>query len=230
MDSTCCSLLVEAFTKGPDENIYALIVGFLKDIGPLIVSIGALCFGFYQFRKGQESAETSLEANRKLTELTLESQKLEAERREVYKKLNEFYGPFQQLRKRSKELYEIFRLHYKQEDKDFRTLSYLLDKKHFKGNDQILLGQIISIGQECNELIMTKAGLIDDEKLREELLPMASAHFFIIKQAFDGTLVGEKERFLDHVFPTEIDDRITDKINSLQKDLRKLDVKLNKGL
>ncbi|HYT41295.1 MAG TPA: hypothetical protein VEP90_03020, partial [Methylomirabilota bacterium] len=70
----------------------------------------------------------------------LRQQAYNAERKLAYEKLNSFYGPFQQLRGVSRELYSMF---VPTKDENFRTLTALLEGKKFEGNDEILLKQII---------------------------------------------------------------------------------------
>ena len=91
-----------------------------------------------------------------VTNKNLNSKKEEEERKEIYKKLNEFYGPLLQLRLKSNALYEKFAASYKSQNQNFKTLVYLLDGNKFTGNDDALLKEIISIGEQCEKLIHEK--------------------------------------------------------------------------
>jgi len=132
--------------------------------------------------------------------------------------LDEFYGPFYQLRKKSNLIYEKFREKYNS-DPDFSTLTYLLDGKKFSANEEELLKEIIKIGEECEKLIHSKAGLIDDQNLRTNVIPRASTHFLILRLAHNGNLVGDVIKFKSHVFPKELDGLIEKRRGELEKQL-----------
>lgn len=137
------------------------------------------------------------------------------ERKSINKKLNSFYGPFQQLRGTSFELYKMFTFAH---DDNFRTLNALLDGQKFEGNDKILLEQIINVSEELDKLIVTQSGLVDDEELRR-LLWIANTNFRLIRLAFQGVLVGDAERFKDYVFPRALDDKVAEEITRLKQRL-----------
>ena len=153
----------------------------------------------------------------------LNAKKQEEEKKEIQKRLDEFYGPFYQLRKKSHLIYEKFRENYNS-DSDFSTLTYLLDGKKFSKNEEELLNEIIKIGEECEKLIHSKAGLIDDTNLRTNIIPRASTHFLILRLAHKGSLIGDVEKFKSHVFPKELDDLLEKRRGELEQDL----IKLNK--
>lgn len=94
-----------------------------------------------------------------------------------------------------------------------------MDGHEFVGNDKVLLEEIVKIGKECEDLILTKSGLIDDELLRVDLLPKAAAHYYILRMAFQGTIKGDTERLEDYVFPQEFDFYIERKNEELEKRL-----------
>ncbi|HWJ28262.1 MAG TPA: hypothetical protein VNS32_17085 [Flavisolibacter sp.] len=176
-------------------------------------------------------------------------EKRKSERRaEIYKKLNDFYGPFQQYLNYSKELFRIFS---KGKPKELRVLTYLLDpdqvyefpdgskrKVEISETDKELLKQIFEVGEKMEKLIVEKAGLVDDPELRYSyksdpfatdvnfegsgLLTYAKAHFQIIRLAAIGKFRGETERFKQYVFPRELNGRIEKKILSLQTELKQL--------
>jgi hypothetical protein len=133
----------------------------------------------------------------------------EDEKKEIYKKLNDFYGPLILLRNKSKELYNIYS---ESKDSDKTTLEILMNDVEISPNNRRLLGEIVEVGSKCEELILHKSGLVDDPYLRQDLLPKAATHFFIFKEAFEGHLKGEYERFKDHTFPAEIDKQLELKV------------------
>ncbi|MEM9299099.1 MAG: hypothetical protein AAGA64_12020 [Bacteroidota bacterium] len=136
-----------------EKTIWDIALELLKVLGPIIVGVIAIVSSQILNRRG------------------LKHDKYSVERNEIYKKLNEFYGPFMQLRHKSKIFYKKFR-----EDKPagFSTLTALLEETKFKGNDRVLLDQIISIGEICEKLIHEKSGIIDDDHLSSNILPKAN--------------------------------------------------------
>jgi|GEM_PF-3897394 len=103
---------------------------FIQIIGPIILGLVGLLAGFiYNHRM-------------------LKQKQYEDERKEIYKKLNSFYGPFTYLRGISRELYQRFRA---SRGEDFRTLIVLLEGEKFENNDKILIEQIIEVSKRLSE-------------------------------------------------------------------------------
>lgn|SRR5574341_36981 len=172
-------------------------VEYAKTLGPIIVGLAGIYFAYRMNFK------------------MFKSKQYDDERKEIYKKLNEFYGPFQQLRNKSTNLYRLFTIG---KDADFRTLIALLDDEKFNDNDKKLIEEIINIDRQLEKLIIDKSGLIDDENIAL-LLGRASAHFTIISLAYTGVLRGEIERFKSYVFPRELDGMIEEYIKQLKQRL-----------
>lgn len=173
-------------------------LGFIKDLGPVIVGLFGLFLGYHY--------------NNKL----LDSKNTEEKRKYIHKQLNEFYGPLQQLRNKSKHLYKIM-IQCKPEG--FRTLIALLEKNYsFSENDKKLIEEIISIGKETEHLIVTKSGLVDNDDFRK-LLGKATAHFIVIRKAYEGAITGDVDKFKDYVFPRELDEKIEKNVEILQQKL-----------
>jgi hypothetical protein len=141
------------------------------------------------------------------------------ERKEIYKKLNDFYSPFIQLRNKSQELYNIF---IKNRVNDTLTLEMLLNNQKLSENDKVILDEIISLGQKCEDLILEKAGLVDDEAFRQDVLPAAATHYFVIRMAYQKLLQGESERFIKYKFPNELDEWLDGKTQELKDRLEVL--------
>lgn len=152
---------------------------------------------------------------------TLNAKKQEDDKKEIQKRLDEFYGPFYQLRMKSNLLYQKFRENYNS-DPDFSTLTYILDEKKFTKNEEELLKEIIKIGEECEKLIHAKAGLIDDFNLRTNVIPRASTHFLILRLAHAGSLKGDVQKFRSHVFPKELDQLLEKRRGELEIELKKI--------
>lgn len=169
-------------------------------IGPIILGIAGMFLG-YIFQRAQ-----------------LKRQQHEDERKEIYQKLNSFYGPFQQHLEKSRELYGLFTV---SKEPEFRTLIALLEGKKFEKNDKILVEEILKIIGELENLILSQSGLIDDEELRL-LFAKAGAHFRILQLAYKGDLSGDVERFKDYVYPRELNQKIEKRIQALQARLDQL--------
>jgi hypothetical protein len=138
---------------------------------------------------------SSLRQKEREIQLVNRQKDIEEERRSIYKQLNEFYGPMQQLFAVNKDIADAF-----YNGPRFRTLLRLLDGAVFKGNDAALLREILQVNDEIEKLIMTKSGLVDDVELRNALSRQAS-HIRILRLASSGALTGDKERFRKYVFP-----------------------------
>lgn len=190
----CCKCFIE------NESDFDFLM-LLQNIGPVIISAIALAVTYF------------------ITIKTLNSQKKTEERALIIKKLNDFYGPLLQLRMKSKNLYLKFNKKYKDKDENFSTLKYLLKGKKFKGNDLILLEQIVEIGKQCEKLIHANAGLIDDSKLRLDLIPKATTHFLLLRLAFEEKLVGDVDNYDDLTFPKELDANLEARKKQLEIDL-----------
>lgn len=197
MELQCCSLITET---GFD------LIQFTANIGIILVGIFAIVFSYFQFIK------------------SIDVEKRRERRIDIRRKLDEFYGPFLQLRKKSDILYNRFQKKFRQDNPNFSTLRYLMEGKTFEGNDKELLKEIIIIGKRCEELIHLKSGLIDDSNLRNKTLPKLTTHFLILRLAFDGTLKEESFRFDDLNFPRDVDNLIEARIKKLEIELKDLSV------
>jgi hypothetical protein len=176
----------------------------IASAGAIAVGVIAIIFSFFQFKK------------------SLEAEKMREERKEIHKKLDEFYGPLLQLRMKSNKLYQKFNAKFRDKDPNFATLTYLLNGHKFTGNDEILLKEILSIGEWCEKLMHDKAGLIDDSNLRTNIVPQATTHFLILRLAYKGALQGDAEMYKDLVFPKEIDELLEKRKKELEKRLDEL--------
>lgn len=183
----------------------------IKDFGPTVVSFLALLVSAL-------SALLVSDINRR----TLIQKQQDDERKEIYKKLNSFYGPFRQLIGKSFELYGLFT---RVREPGFRTLTALLAGERFEGNDKTLLEQILKVTDELDKLILNNSGLIDDEDLKQ-VLQKASAHFTLLRLASEGHLAGQEERFKDHIFPRDLTPKIEEEIKRLNGRLNHLNTEV----
>lgn len=185
---------------------------WIKDAGPSIVSFTAVLISAL-------SLLILSEYNRR----TLIQKQHEEERKEIYKKLNSFYGPLQRLLGKSATLHELF-MHNRPEG--FRTLVALLDGEVFTGNDNQLLEQILKIGKQIDGLILNNSGLIDDDHLKR-ILDKASTHFTLIRLAKDKHIIKDIDRFKGHVFPRDAKNPSNDLNALLDAEVKRLKGRLN---
>ena len=195
LNSCCC----DSSTKGAFD-----LLSIIKDLGPIIIAGIALWISHLQNKK------------------TLQSKQLEEKRSDIYKKLNEFYGPIIQLRKKSNLLYQKFSEEFRNSDPNFATLPYLLTGGVLTSNQKILLQEILKIGEKTENLIHDKAGLIDVKELRLDLIPKATAHFLIMRLAFSGALQGDAQKYGDMTFPRDLDAKLEERKSQLEQELRQL--------
>lgn len=188
---------------------------FIQDLGPTIVSIIAVLATLWVTNKTLKS-----QASQNLK--TLNAQKDIETRQSIQKKLNDFYGPLIQQRIKSSKLYDKFSAKYRASDEKFSTLKYLLNNNQFEGNDNILLEQIIQLGEDSEKLIQEKSGLIDDPQLRLEILPRATTHFLLIRLAYKGDLKGNPDEFIDLTYPRELVSKLEERKAQLEEDLENL--------
>ena len=176
------------------------MIEFIKNIGPIIVGLAGLLLAYY------------------FNERSIKQKNVEDERKEIYKKLNSFYGPLLQLLGISFELYELLKF---SRPEDYRTLISLLQGEKFEGNDKILLEQILDVEEAMDKLILEQSGLVEDKGLHD-LISKVGAHFRVLRLAYKGNLTGQVDRFKEHVFPRALTPRIEQEIKRLNDRLKEL--------
>jgi len=144
-------------------------------------------------------------------------------------RLNNFYGPYYHLRKKSASLYVKLKQPYLNES-DFSVLRKILSGFKFNGNDAVLIEEIIEIGVQCEELIAKNSGYIDKGNLRDDLLPRVSIHYRMLKLAYEGKVASEVTRLGDMTFPRGIDDVLHEAIKAIEDEKQLRENELNKLL
>lgn len=135
----------------------------------------------------------------------------------LQKQLNDFYYPFALRLKQNTTIRALF------DDKDaedYRMLTELLKGEEFKGNDKALLEEIKKNNTVLNDLILKNQSEVDSE-LSNDLAKLSSHYTFFIL-ACDGKLSNEESRFKDYVYPTDVNDKIDDKIEKIEKMIERL--------
>lgn len=177
---------------------------------------------------------------------------LQNKKKIIEQKINEFYTPLDHQLGYSKTLFKIFSI-----DKplNFRTLTFLLDPQQvypdigsaitLSDNDKTLLETIIKIGEKIETLIYEKSYLIGDDKEFVDvytpsigyeyvsniqdmnLLSLLLSHIITIRLAFSNKLKGDKDKFQNYVFPTEINNKVKAKLLLLRQEITNLDNQIN---
>lgn len=152
-------------------------------------------------------------------------QRRKNERDEIYKKLNSFYGPIRLQLKISNELYNIFRssIIKRLNLNEFRTLPFILDGNKLNKTEKTLIGQILEIGEQIEEIIERNAGLIDSDDLHDEMVQLGT-HIKIIREAKNGNYTIGKNKLIlleSKTFP-DIEKQIDCVFWNLKNRLKKL--------
>ncbi len=171
-------------------------------------------------------------------------QKRNERRKSIEKRLNEFYGPIVSYLDITRALHNIL---VKGKPDSFKTLTYLLDPTQtyehngtivtvvLNESDKQILREIINIEEKIEELIIDKAGLMDDAEITLRKLPKfnisdndpkdpsvltkAVLHYRLLRYAFEGGFQKEVERFSEHTYSTDFDKTIIDRMNALRAEL-----------
>lgn len=178
----------------------------ISQIVTITLSSGITIFSLYLNRK-QNKENHMINKNEKFIQL---------ER----KKLEEFYYPLNILLKKDYSLFSLFALEEKK-DPNFSTLIWLLDDYKFSDCDCKLLKEIVQVNHNLNDLILTKGGCVNDEKLRLELSQL-STHFTILNLAYDGFRTQEKDKYTKIIFPDKISISIENKIKEIEDNINNL--------
>jgi len=159
-------------------------------------------------------------------------QRSQSERNEIYKKLNDFYGPIRLLLRNSEELYVLLKKSIlgKIENEKYRTLPFILEGNKFDKTEDALIKRIIKIGKKIEKIIEKNAGLIDDDDLNKEMIAL-STHIRIIRMAYNGDFQFGNDAiklFDGKTFPNEITDKVNATFNSFKAKLDELNKKAKK--
>lgn len=197
----------------------------VKAWGPVLIGVLAILATFgaqlllIRRQRQQFNSQSGLERQR------FELSKSVEERGEIIKKLNSFYGPVREMRAESVMFYRRFAIElqkrFRDENKRFRTLRYLLQKGKFDQQDQELLSQILLVNDRILSLIEKQSGVVDSPEL-QKLLGKLGAHIRILKLASEGKLSGPSELFEDVVFPLALDGALESATLRLQDRLKEL--------
>jgi hypothetical protein len=163
-------------------------------------------------------------------------QRIESERQEIYKKLNDFYGPMRMLLKTSCEFSLLLKKnkeHLKRDDENgFRVLTYLIRGGKFETSDNALLQKIIYDGKKIEKVILNNAGLIDGDNLHLDLNRLLT-HIRLIRMASMGefeTGVNMDRPYDKKVFPRAVNHIIDQKFFELKLRLETLNRNTNETI
>ena len=118
--------------------------------------------------------------------------------------------------RRNEILYSIF---IDKKDSNFRTLVELIKGTEFDKNDKALLWEILEINKQINDLIVKNMDIIKEDKNLSAEINKASVHFTLMELAYNKKISGDSDRFKDHVYPRELQEKIEEKIKKLNKEI-----------
>lgn len=198
-------------------------------IGTVVLALVALVSLYLNVRTTKQVAADNLA----MADLTRKEKAREEERKAIREKIDQFYGPFVQLRGMSRYIYDtlFFPRRSEQETRDYsdgtryRTILALVRGHKFGPEDQEILKKIVAIGKQTAELIQSKIGLVDDKDLLK-VLPHAVVHFWLIEQlvtgAFEITDPASRPYFEKLTFPESLDTAVTAELARLNARLAAL--------
>src|SRR5690606_8985228 len=153
-----------------------------------------------------------------IAETTLDKETRRYSIKEINKELTEFYLPLRYYLIQSKMLYDTFALEEKKraerQGTRFNTLKYLCQGNAFIERDDLILREIINIGEKQNAIIEEKNWTADGDAL-SALLSKYSAHLKILKLAYSNKNLREDGVYDDYTFPIELPGAIESQILKL---------------
>lgn len=201
-------LSIEAASGNPSGSsaswLAPALIGLLGALaGAAGALVGAVVVGRYQKRALDQSHE---------------EKRREEERADIYRKLNEFYGPVSVLLYESEMWHALFK-----HGADFRTLIDLIDGHRFTGDNKVLLDEIMRTTDQISAFIVEKGGLVEEEPSDlTELLSKARTHYRLLRLAADRKLTEDAERYAGYVYPKTLDSAIRSRKAQLEARLRAL--------
>ncbi len=187
------------------------IPAFLKEWLPLIlttaIAIFSIAFSYKAQIKGirKESRIKEIEA--------------------LKKQLNNFYYPFLLLSRQNTNIYNIFALKQKEEDSNFRTLTYLLQGKTFDPPDTLFLEQILRNDAKLDCLILGEASLVTNDDVRKKLSD-ASTHYTLIKMVHEKTLISDSAEYSRYIHPNDLLSIIENEVTQIEERIKVLREKI----
>lgn len=159
-------------------------------------------------------------------------------RKDIMRKLDEFYGPLMSYINILSGLNNVFR---RGKPSGFRTLNFLLDRNEYPDvvlspSDKKIIEEMLDVEQKIEDLVITKGGLVDDKKLMFSYVPdptvtdikldkgisllaLAIVHFRLLRLAYEGHISGEVERYSSFVYPRELDGILKSRLDALRGEL-----------
>lgn len=137
------------------------------------------------------------------------------------KQLNSFYYPFLLLSRQNTNIYRIFALKQKEEDPNYRTLTYLLQGRKFDPPDTLFLEQILKNDEKLDRLILEKASLVTNDDVRKKLSE-ASTHYTLIKIVHGSGIVSDRAEYSIYVHPNDLLTMIENEVKQIEERIRVL--------
>jgi hypothetical protein len=182
---------------------------------PILSGVVALLGSWLGFRVAQKNTLKLVETSRMTSEAAIWQKANETELRDIQAKLDNFYYPFFVLLKADHQFAQDLRK--RQKDPNYRLLVKLFDSAWMEGlpiGDRKLVEIVCGYAETLEKFINDKAGMVDAKIV--PYLARASAHFRILHLAYKRELGDDPNRFVDYVYPKQIDDVLSFEIRRLR--------------
>ncbi|UQA51968.1 class I SAM-dependent methyltransferase [Vibrio sp. ED002] len=214
------------------NSLFGLPIAEITAVTSTFTVVISLFVAFFTIRKYSK--------DHKHQSLLLEREKNKEEILKAKEKIEKFYGPINSLLEESRIIYKYFavqeKLQYEKNGDYFRALNFFTEpeQKNDKSrilnkikisppksgadklslHDRELFSHIIDISDKITDLIENQSGHVDNPALHI-LLGKLTAHYRIVKSAFEGKISEQNTHLDDVVFPLEINGAINSEINKL---------------
>lgn len=162
-------------------------------LAPVLIAGLAIWFGYLQAKKAI-SGDKHLE-----------------ERKEIYHRLNNFYGPILQYLQKSGKLYKRFKIRFAEENTQFRSITYFIENGtgDLTSTEKDIFDEIIRIGTNIEKIVFKNSGLVMDKELTKAVLSDYTTHLYFLQLAYSGRLAREDPtEYIKYAFPRDIEAKV----------------------
>lgn len=194
-------------------------------VGPMISGLLAFAGAWLGLRIAQRNTLQTVQATQKTSEAAMWQKANETELRDIQEKLDKFYGPFTIRLKTGLQLARDIR---SRQPEGYRMLVKLFDPiwlPSLSAGDRKLVQLVCENAGILERLIAENVGSMDKELI--EYFSRASAHFRILRLAYERELGDDPKPFKSYVYPRQLDSVLDIEMNRLNR--RVADLRANPG-
>jgi hypothetical protein len=172
-------------------------------VGPIVSGLLAFLGAWVGLNIAQRNTLRTVEVSQQTSSAAIWQKANETELRDIQEKLDKFYGPFTIRLKTDHQLAQDIR---SRQPSGYRLLIQLFDASWLSGlsaGDRALVGMICEHGHILEQMIAEHAGSMEQELI--EYFSRASAHFRILRLAYEGKLGDDPKPFTRYVYPKQLD-------------------------